>query len=201
VRFLSAQKPTRPGGIILRDLFDEDEAGWLQDVPLLEKLIAEKLAVEAATIKTEGWGWIETAVDFPWNHLRDYAALRPLAPARTDDEEAELEALIAEFDEFEETPFEDLTPTAKKRLGKVKQLISHLESFSPTFDEAQKARAGAFVSLQEDGTLMIQRGYVRREDMAAIPRAATEAGNADTDDGDGEVFDVFRRGIRTPLAG
>ena len=35
------------GGFVLRDLFDEDEGSWLQDVPLLERLVAEKLEGEA----------------------------------------------------------------------------------------------------------------------------------------------------------
>ena len=32
------------GGPIMRDLFPSDDGGWLQDVALLERLVAEKLA-------------------------------------------------------------------------------------------------------------------------------------------------------------
>ena len=42
--FVGAQAYQAAGGIILRDLFDEDDGGWLQDVPLLERLTAEKLS-------------------------------------------------------------------------------------------------------------------------------------------------------------
>ena len=31
------------GGVMLRDLFEEDEGGWLQDVSLLDRLTTEKL--------------------------------------------------------------------------------------------------------------------------------------------------------------
>ena len=39
------------GGFVLRDLFDEDSAGWLQDPALLDRLVAEKLEAEAAAIR------------------------------------------------------------------------------------------------------------------------------------------------------
>ena len=164
--FVGAEAYKAAGGLILRDLFDEDDGGWLQDVPLLETLVSEKLAAEAATIKEEGWGWVEAAVDFPWNHQRAYRPLKPIAPALTDAEEAEFEALTAEFEELDSTPEDELSAEAKKRLDRVKQLIRHYESFSPTFDEGQKVKAGVFVSLTDEGGLCIERGYLRREDEA-----------------------------------
>ena len=85
--FVGAEAYKAAGGLIIRDLFDEDDGGWLQDVPMLEKLVAEKLAAEADTIKAEGWGWVEAAVDFPWNHERNYRALKPLAPALSEEEQ------------------------------------------------------------------------------------------------------------------
>ena len=63
--FVSADAYKAAGGIIIRDLFDDDEGGYLQDVPLLERLVSEKLAAEAEALKAEGWGWVEAAVDFP----------------------------------------------------------------------------------------------------------------------------------------
>ena len=35
------------GGIVLRDLFQSDDGGWLQDVGLLDRLVAEKLEGDA----------------------------------------------------------------------------------------------------------------------------------------------------------
>ena len=86
--FVGADAYKAAGGIIIRDLFDEDDGGYLQDVPLLERLVSEKLAAEAETIKAEGWGWVEAAVDFPWNHHRDFRALKPISPALTEDQES-----------------------------------------------------------------------------------------------------------------
>ena len=139
--FVGAEAYKEAGGIILRDLFAEDEDGWLQDVPLLEKLAGEKLTVEAGTIKAEGWGWVDAAIDFPWNHLRAYKPLKPISPALSDEEAAEFEALSAEFEELDSTPDDELTAEAKDRLQNVKQLLSTYENKSPVFDEAQKANS------------------------------------------------------------
>jgi hypothetical protein len=35
------------GGAIMRDLFEQDDGGWLRDVPLLDRLVTEKLKAEA----------------------------------------------------------------------------------------------------------------------------------------------------------
>jgi ParB family chromosome partitioning protein len=49
------------GGVVLRDLFEEDNGGWLEDVALLDRLATEKLASEARKIAEEGWKWVEVA--------------------------------------------------------------------------------------------------------------------------------------------
>jgi ParB family transcriptional regulator, chromosome partitioning protein len=47
------------GGTIMRDLFQEDDGGWLQDPVLLDRLVAEKLEREAEAVQAEGWKWME----------------------------------------------------------------------------------------------------------------------------------------------
>jgi len=37
-------------------------------VPLLDRLVTEKLKTEAQTIAAEGWKWISVALDFPFGH-------------------------------------------------------------------------------------------------------------------------------------
>ena len=162
--FVGADAYKAAGGIIIRDLFDEDDGGWLQDAPLLERLVGEKLSTAAEAIKAEGWAWVETAVDFPWNHQRAYRALKAIAPALSDDEDEKLQSLFNELETLDETG--DRTEEEDARREKVLRDIADLENRSPVFDEAQKAKAGAFVSLRDDGALLIERGYVRREDEA-----------------------------------
>ena len=163
--FVGADIYKAAGGIIIRDLFDEDDGGYLQDVPLLERLVSEKLAAEADAIKAEGWGWVDAAVDFPWNHHRDFKALKPISPALTEDQEKQLQALLDELEALDETG--DRSEQDETRRDLIMRAVADLENRSPVFDDAQKARAGAFVSLRDDGLLCIERGYVRREDEAA----------------------------------
>src|SRR5712672_1201652 len=56
------------GGPVLRDLFENDDGGWLQDVALLDRLVNEKLKAEAEAIAAEGWKWISVAGDFPYGY-------------------------------------------------------------------------------------------------------------------------------------
>src|SRR3990167_2436956 len=63
-RFVGLDTYESAGGVVLRDLFEEDNGGWLEDVALLDRLATEKLSAAAQTIAAEGWKWIEVAVDF-----------------------------------------------------------------------------------------------------------------------------------------
>jgi ParB family chromosome partitioning protein len=180
--FVGAEGYQAAGGFILRDLFDEDDGGWLQDVPLLERLTAEKLAAEAETIRAqEGWGWVEVAVEFPWNHERNFKALAPVAPALSEAEEAELEALASEYEEYGSRGCDDLDAAECVRAKELEALIGELEAKVPVFDEAQKAVAGILVSLREDGKLQVDRGYLRRDDaVMGVPQAG-DPGEAELD--------------------
>src|SRR3546814_13752078 len=54
------------GGAVMRDLFQQDDGGWLQDPALLDRLVAEKLTGEAEAIRAGGWKWIGVAAEFPY---------------------------------------------------------------------------------------------------------------------------------------
>lgn len=47
------------GGAVKRDLFDDRNAGYAVDAALVEKLVAEKLGATAASVRAEGWKWVE----------------------------------------------------------------------------------------------------------------------------------------------
>jgi ParB family transcriptional regulator, chromosome partitioning protein len=64
--FVGLDAYEQAGGIVMRDLFQQDDGGWLENVGLLDGLVAEKLKAEAEKIAAEGWKWIEVNVDFPF---------------------------------------------------------------------------------------------------------------------------------------
>lgn len=57
------------GGRVQREPFDERNAGYAMDGALVEKLAAEKLETAAATVRAEGWKWVECSATAPAGHL------------------------------------------------------------------------------------------------------------------------------------
>ena len=90
------------GGVVLRDLFQSDDGGWLEDIGAARRLVAEKLKAEAETIAAEGWKWIEVAIDFPYGHTHGLRALEGVAAELTSEEQATIDALKAEYAKLEE---------------------------------------------------------------------------------------------------
>ena len=83
----------------MRDLFQADDGGWLQDPALLDRLVAEKLKIIADDVAGEGWKWIEVDVSHPYGSRADCADLTGTPVDLTDDERATIEALNAEYAE------------------------------------------------------------------------------------------------------
>lgn len=154
------------GGIVLRDLFQSDDGGWLQDPVLLDRMVAEKLKTTADQIAEEGWKWIEVAVSFPYGHDHGLRELSGVTVDLTDEERATREALREEYEriEAEYSEADELPDAIDQRLGEIEQALEAFENRPVSYDQADIAIAGAFVSLDADGSLSIDRGYVRAED-------------------------------------
>ena len=172
------------GGIVLRDLFQSDDGGWLQDPVLLDRMVAEKLKATADQIAEEGWKWIEVAVSFPYGHDHGLRELSGVAVDLTDEERATREALREEYDriEAEYSEADELPDAIDQRLGEIEQALEAFENRPVSYDQADIAIAGAFVSLDADGSLSIDRGYVRAEDepQAEPDGEASEGDQPDT---------------------
>jgi ParB family chromosome partitioning protein len=168
------------GGAILRDLFEHDDGGWLQNVPLLDGLVTEKLKSEAETIAAEGWKWIEVAASFPYNHDYGLRQLEGTPADITAEEQATIDALQAEQAklEAEYQDVDELPDEVDARLGEIEQALSAFDERPHIYDPAEIARAGAFVSIDGDGTLLVERGFVRPEDEAPVERTDGEAEQA-----------------------
>ena len=71
-RFVGMDAYEAAGGAVLRDLFDADNAGWLTDRELVDRLAAEKLEAAAATVRGEGWKWVEIMPGLDWEILHRF---------------------------------------------------------------------------------------------------------------------------------
>jgi len=181
--FIGIEAYEAAGGVTMRDLFQSDDGGWLQDPALLDRLVAEKLKVTAETIAIEGWKWIEVAVSFPYDATRGLRELQGELLDLTADEQATIEALNAEYQklEAEYEGADELPDEVDQRLGEIETALAAFETRPVRFEADDIARAGVFISIAHDGSLDIDRGYVRGEDEAPIaPEGETGVG-ADAD--------------------
>ncbi|MCW5723073.1 MAG: ParB/RepB/Spo0J family partition protein [Devosia sp.] len=177
--FVGIEAYEAAGGYVLRDLFQSDDGGWLQDAILLDRLVSEKLKSEAEVVAAEGWKWIDIAVTFPYGHDHGLRELTGVTIDLTDVERATREALRDEYDRIEADYAEadELPDEIDERLGQIEQALEAFERRPVAYAHEEMVRAGAFVSIDADGTLLVERGYVRPEDEAA----------AEPDGGDGDA--------------
>jgi len=187
VRFVGLDAYVAAGGHVMRDLFEADDGGWLNDPALLDRLVMDRLESAATEIRAEGWKWIETALSFPWGHTRQFAEISGVPVTLSDEEATRLTALHSEQEtiEAEYGQADELPDAVDARLGEIEQAIEALETRPVTYDPAEMARAGAFVSLDNDGTLLVARGFVRPEDIPTDPdddEASADFGAGETDD-------------------
>jgi ParB family chromosome partitioning protein len=172
------------GGPIIRDLFQSDDGGWLQDVALLERLVAEKLARDAEPIRAEGWKWVETAIDFPYGHTYGLRHLQGERQPLSEDEVATRESLRLEADQLEVvySDADEIPEEVDARLAEIEAALEAIEDRPVIYVPEDIARAGVFVSIDGSGRLRVERGYVRPEDEAPIEEPEASSDEVDTEE-------------------
>ncbi|QPC91518.1 ParB/RepB/Spo0J family partition protein [Mesorhizobium sp. INR15] len=196
--FIGLEAYEAAGGDVLRDLFQSDDGGWLQDPSLLDRLVTEKLHMVASEIANEGWKWIEVAVSLPYGVSHGLRELEGTPVDLNDEETATLSALRDEFHTLQAAYEEadELPDDVDQRLGELEAAIGQLETRPVRFDPAQVARAGVFVSVDADGALLVERGYVKPEDDSSNgPKGGSSPGGGAA--GDPETAGSVQRAVIT----
>ncbi|UZW56215.1 ParB/RepB/Spo0J family partition protein [Sphingobium sp. JS3065] len=180
--FVGADAYIEAGGNIIRDLFSEDRGGFFEDAGLLDMLAAEKLREIAGEVQAEGWKWTEAHIDYP--HAHGMRRFYPQTIALSDEDEARLEALSTEHDELAEgySSYDEMPENVAEKLEAISDEIDTISAKRFAYGASVIAHGGAFVVLHHDGTVRIERGFVRAEDEAlADPQPE--------DEGEGEAID------------
>jgi len=182
VQFIGVEAYEQAGGVMLRDLFSDEDEGWLENPALLDRLVSDKLKVIADEVAAEGWKWIEVDTDLPYGHDRGLRALTATFPDLTEEERATRETLREEYErlEAEHADYDELPDDIDARLGEIEAALTAFERRPAIYNAAEIARAGVFISIDRDGELVIDRGYVRPEDEAPVTI------DSEDDAGDGE---------------
>ena len=182
--FIGLDAYTVAGGTLQRDLFSEDRGGWIADAALLERLVAERMESEAEAIRAEGWRWVaigQEAQAAAWNMRRVW----PSKVALSSEDEARRDELASRYEELAEQhnrSADDLPENVAAELDRIDAELAALGDKQDVFRPEDVARAGVVVTLAADGSLRIERGYVRPEDEAQ-PEPVTP--DADGGEGDG----------------
>lgn len=175
-RFVTVEAYEQQGGVVLRDLFDDDESRIrLTDRALLHRLAAAKLEQEAEAVRGEGWKWVETATEYNYHS----AGLSRIYPKETDPspedatridaidtrlQEIEIEAESIEDDAAENRLFKERDDLEDERAAIMDQYTA--------YDSAEMATAGAIVTIDYNGALRIERGVVKPGDRKEAARLA-----------------------------
>jgi ParB family chromosome partitioning protein len=180
-RFVGIADYEAAGGIVLRDLFESDDGGWLQDAGLLDRVVAAKLEREAEAVRAEGWNWVEVAPDFPYGHTYGLRRLSGKEVPLTKKETRARDALKADRDKLEKkyADAEEIPEEVDARLGEIETALTEFEERPIVYDPSELARAGVFISIGSDGTLHVERGYVRPEDEEPVAAGETEQAEED----------------------
>jgi len=183
--FVGIEAYEAAGGTVLRDLFQSDDGGWFQDAALLDRLVAEKLKTVADEIAGEGWKWVEASLSFPYGHEHGLRALVGVAVDLTEEERAARDALREEYDrlEAEYSEADELPDDIDARLGEIEQALNAFKQRPAIYDPAEIAIAGVFVSLDADGSLSVDRGYVRPEDERPVDAEGDDTTETGSDTG------------------
>ncbi len=171
--YVGAEAYEAAGGVILRDLFEQDSGGWFHDAALLEQLVFDRLKTDAETIRADGWKWVEAAISFPYGHTSGMRRVYAEPAEMSAEEIARYDAVKAEYDALD-AKYAEMEDADQEIEDKLDQLGAELDAFSDRpqiYDPDQKAIAGAFVALGANGQLQIEAGFVRSEDE---PRAAAD---------------------------
>jgi len=176
VLFVGLDAYEEAGGSVRRDLFDERCAGYVQDVALLDALVANRLEAMAQDVRGEGWSWVEIASELGYDGLAQFSRQYPERGELSEADQSELDSLTAEYDELADSDDDSVA----ERLAVIEQRIDELTASAETWPAETLAMSGAIVTLDRDGTVRVERGLVRKEDARKAKAAARAAANDDT---------------------
>ncbi len=178
------------GGVVVRDLFEDESSGYIADGELLQRLAIERLTEQAGALKGEGWAWTEARTSFDYSERQGFgvaamgqreptekqqAALDTLTVAHEEANTA-LEALYATEDEesFDQAKAAALEADIEKANAKLEKLRRNLSEWTPDI----LAFAGVVVALDRNGEVTVHRGMVKPEDRKQAAKASALAKGA-----------------------
>ncbi|ARK63661.1 ParB/RepB/Spo0J family partition protein [Burkholderia pseudomallei] len=200
VRFVGLDAYTEAGGGIRRDLFAEGDAGtYLTDAALLESLVRGKLDAQAEEVRAEGWAWVEAAPQMSQADRQTFenAPRQRREPgAREARRIASLQGRLDKIDTTLEEAYdaedEDKVATLEERREQVAGELQAIEDALQDYAPDVRAVAGAIVTIDREGEIVIYRGLLREAEAKALRtlhrlrQGSAEGGATSEDEGDAD---------------
>jgi ParB family chromosome partitioning protein len=176
VRFVGLDAYEQADGGIRRDLFAEGDAGvYLTDAALLERLTQDKLAGIAATVRAEGWAWVDATpgVTHADLHAFQRAPRERREPTKREAQrigklQAKLHELAEAVDAALDAEDEDKADALQEEGEAVGEQLQALEDGLQGYAAGVKAAAGAIVTIGRNGEAVIHRGLMREAEAKAL---------------------------------
>ena len=180
-RFVGLKAYKAAGGSVEEDLFaaEDERSVLICDVELLSDLASRKLQ-RARRKLGDGWRWIDTVLEAPWDVARQFGRVKGKPEPPTDAENARFAELTAEIDRLKQAAYAlgDAPGNAAER-GRLTAEIEKAETAARALDEEMHAHesysaelmacSGCIVTIGAVGELVIHRGLVRRQDEHLVP--------------------------------
>ncbi|MCR4158343.1 ParB/RepB/Spo0J family partition protein [Kerstersia gyiorum] len=197
VRFVGLDAYEAAGGGVRRDLFAESDAGvYLTDAALLETLVRSKLDEHAAAIRAEGWAWVDATLSATYADLQAFhrAPRERRTPNKREAQRMEklqekMQAIGEAVDAAMEADDEDKADALQEEGDRLGEQLQALEDALLDYSPNVKAAAGAIVTLDRQGQIVVYRGLLREAEAKALRTlerlrqgfgSEGEAGNDDT---------------------
>jgi ParB family chromosome partitioning protein len=175
-RFVGIDAYRAAGGAIRRDLFSEDDEGiYFTDFGLLDQLARERLAAVAEQVRGEGWSWVDVA---PRATCAELHAFQRAPRARREPNKAEAKRLAKleaqqtelqdQLDAEDAELSEEQMQAMQENLDRLGNELDAIEQSLVTYAPEVLALAGAVVSLDHAGGVLVQRGLLRPEQAKAL---------------------------------
>jgi ParB family transcriptional regulator, chromosome partitioning protein len=144
VKFVTLKAYEKAGGAIRRDLFAQaDDGVFIQDIVLLESLVAKKLEKAAKAVQAEGWKWVEVRPSFDHSEWAKCARRHPEPAPLSPDLAAELDALTKEYDELDDDDSGEDNP----RLDEIALRVEEIEDREKNWTSETLSIAGAVLTI------------------------------------------------------
>jgi ParB family chromosome partitioning protein len=163
----------RAGGAYRVDLFSKDGESFAIDVDLLRTRANDKLARAAKKLQTRGTAWTDTRTECDLSDLSSFCRVRLVRRDPTENEAQRLQAIETELHSLEEGEQETETcdEALAERYTALEEERQAIEDGQEVPDPEQQALAGAVVTIDDAGKLLIHNGLLKPEDAARFRRA------------------------------